>query len=149
MLRYLRPLKAVKFLFKKPMTVRYPYEKKPIADRYRGVHQNDWNLCIGCANCQRVCPAGAIEMIEIKPFEGMKGQPKRPQINYGRCTLCAFCVDVCPSGSLKMTRQYSWLVKSDPKPLQVFFPKADTGEDATWVKEPDLDLMKPIKWVRE
>jgi hypothetical protein len=33
---YLNPFKAIKYLFDKPQTLRYPFETKEIADRYRG-----------------------------------------------------------------------------------------------------------------
>jgi len=105
----LSPFKAVNFLFKKPRTLRYPFEKKEPALRYRGFHLNDWAKCTGCGNCADICPNEAIEMVEIpelkpKPQEGIKNE--RPKLDYGRCCFCGLCVDICPAGSLRLSRDY-------------------------------------------
>ena len=59
----LNPFKAVKYLFKKPKTLRYPFELKEPALRYRGFHTNDWDKCTGFRNCADICPNEAINMI--------------------------------------------------------------------------------------
>jgi len=105
----LNPFKAIKYLFKKPKTLQYPFEPKEPSARYRGFHLNDWDKCTGCGNCADICPNEAITMVEIpeiksKPEEGMKNE--RPKIDYGRCCFCGLCVDVCPPGSLKLSRDY-------------------------------------------
>jgi len=61
----LRFFDALKFLLRKPHTVRVPYEKKEPAKRYRGIHVNDWEKCVGCGNCAKICTCQAIEMVEI------------------------------------------------------------------------------------
>ncbi len=47
----------------------------------------DKDLCTGCQECVKVCPAFAIE--------GEAGKPQ--QINADRCVLCGQCVQVCKS----------------------------------------------------
>ncbi len=106
---FLSPFKAIRFLWKKPKTLRYPFEPKESALRYRGFHLNDWDKCTGCGNCADICPNEAITMVEIqeiksKPKEGMKNE--RPKIDYGRCCFCGLCVDICPAGSLRLSRDY-------------------------------------------
>ncbi len=44
----------------------------------------DEKRCSGCALCERVCPAGAIEMVE-----------RRAAINGDRCIDCQRCIDRC------------------------------------------------------
>ncbi|MBN2619654.1 FAD-dependent oxidoreductase [candidate division WOR-3 bacterium] len=103
----LSPFKAIKYLFKKPKTLRYPFEPKEPAQRYRGLHLNDWEKCTGCGNCLDICPNEAIALIEqpdITPKPGAKNT--RPQIDYGRCCFCGLCVDVCPPGCLRLSRDY-------------------------------------------
>ena len=105
----LSPFKAVNFLFKKPRTLRYPFEPKEPALRCRGFHLNDWEKCTGCGNCADICPNEAIEIVEIpelksKPQEGIKNE--RPKLDYGRCCFCGLCVDICPAGSLRLSRDY-------------------------------------------
>lgn len=104
---FLSPFKAIRYLFKKPKTLRYPFEPKEPALRYRGLHLNDWEKCTGCGNCLDICPNEAITMKvipEIEPKPGEKNE--RPQIDYGRCCLCGLCVDVCPPGCLRLSRDY-------------------------------------------
>ncbi len=103
----LSPFKSAGFLFKKPKTLRYPFELKEPAQRYRGFHLNDWDQCTGCGNCADICPNEAIEMVKIadlKPKLGEKNE--RPQLDYGRCCFCGLCVDICPPGSLRLSRDY-------------------------------------------
>jgi len=103
----LSPFNAIKYLFKKPKTLRYPFETKEPAQRYRGIHLNDWEKCTGCGNCRDICPNEAIDMVEIPDIETKPGRKnERPQIDYGRCCFCGLCVDICPSGSLRLSRDY-------------------------------------------
>jgi len=102
-----KPFKALKYLFKKPVTLRYPFEKKEPALRYRGFHLNDWEKCTGCGNCADICPNEAIMMIEAPEVKSEPGKKnERPKIDYGRCCYCGLCVDICPPGSLKLSRDY-------------------------------------------
>jgi glutamate synthase (NADPH/NADH) small chain len=104
---FLSPFKAIRYLFKKPKTLRYPFEPKEPAERYRGFHLNDWEKCTGCGNCLDICPNEAIimkEIPEITPKPGEKNE--RPQIDYGRCCFCGLCIDVCPPGCLRLSKDY-------------------------------------------
>ncbi len=105
----LGPFAALKYLFEKPQTLTYPFEKLEISERYRGFHKNDLEKCIGCGNCHDICPCDAIAMVNVP---GIEADPKegstdeRPQINYGRCSYCGLCVDVCPTGSLSLSQDF-------------------------------------------
>jgi len=106
----LAPIKAWKYLIKKPVTI----AKKDIFDNpreaatnYRGFHQNDWDKCIGCGTCATICPTNAISMVEIASIEKGDGHKnERPAFDYGRCSFCGLCVDICTSDSLKMSKEY-------------------------------------------
>ncbi len=105
----LGPFRAIKYLFKKPKTLKYPFELKEPAKRLRGFHLNDWDKCTGCGKCADICPNEAIEMIKVpelksKLEEGIKNE--RPKLDYGRCCFCGLCVDICPPGSLRLSRDY-------------------------------------------
>jgi len=103
----LSPFKAVNYLFKKPRTLRYPFERKEPALRYRGFHLNDWGKCTGCGNCADICPNEAITMEEIPEIEPKPGEKnERPKLDYGRCCFCGLCVDICPPASLRLSRDY-------------------------------------------
>lgn len=103
----LTPFKAIKYLFQKPHTLRYPFEAKEPSERYRGFHLNDWERCTGCGNCADICPNQAIDMVKIEEIEAKPGRRnERPRIDYGRCCFCGLCVDICPPGSLRLSKDY-------------------------------------------
>ncbi|MBM6688102.1 4Fe-4S binding protein [Collinsella tanakaei] len=41
--------------------------------------------CIGCGMCERVCPCGAMHVID-----------KQAAIDYDRCISCGMCATKCP-----------------------------------------------------
>ncbi len=101
-------IKAIKTLFKKPATTKYPYVKPELNENYRGEPIFDYNLCIGCSLCARNCPSKAIEMIEAD-------KKKRPQFRLDKCIFCNNCVDVCPTKAVKRSSifEYATLDKSE------------------------------------
>ncbi len=85
-------------LIKKPVTERYPFERREAPDRLRGrLYWNPEN-CIGCDLCAKDCPAMAIELIVLDK------KAKRFVLCYhlDRCTFCAQCVESCRHGCLEM-----------------------------------------------
>ncbi len=137
----LAPFKAVKYLFEKPKTLRYPFEKKEPARRYRGFHVNDWDTCTGCGNCADICPNQAIDMVEIAELESKPGHTnKRPQLDYGRCCFCGLCIDICPTGSLKLTRDF-FHIHYDPKTF-VFIPKNESKEPENYFSDDEYSVLK-------
>lgn len=103
----LNPLKTLAFFGRQPVTEKL--EPRPAAERYRGFHLNDWEKCVGCSTCQKVCDNAAITMVSVPslpedPLNGIRNL--RPAIDYGRCCWCALCVDLCPTGSISLSREY-------------------------------------------
>jgi len=120
----LSPFTAWKNLFRDPVTVRDPLNDRPGAPRYRGFHQNDVALCIGCGTCETICQNGAIDMLPVEGIPTKQGDSGlRPRIDYGRCCWCGLCVDVCMTQSLTMSNAYTW-VESDPDAFR-FTPGVD------------------------
>ncbi|MGA7180840.1 MAG: FAD-dependent oxidoreductase [Thiobacillaceae bacterium] len=142
----LNPLRALSFFARKPVTEKL--EPRPASERYRGFHVNDWEKCVGCSTCQRVCDNAAITMVRVPglPNDPVKGvRDLRPAIDYGRCCWCALCVDLCPTGSIALSREYvhtctdpeldSYFVLPDPKGIHnKHFPGG-------WDKQADNDLV--------
>lgn len=57
--------------------------------------------CIGCARCAKICPALAVEMIQVGVSD--KGKPiKRPKFDFSKCVGCEQCVENCPRDALTM-----------------------------------------------
>jgi len=134
-------LKVAGFLFRKPKTLRYPFEPKAPAPRYRGFHLNDWDRCTGCGNCADICPNDAITMIEIEGLEAGPGEKsERPQLDYGRCCFCGLCVDICPPASLRLSRDY-FHIHFDTDTF-VFIPKDDASDEATFVPDEQYSILK-------
>jgi len=103
----LQPLTGIRQFGNKPHTVRFPEQTTKTADRYRGLHYNDLQQCIGCGNCSTICQNAAIDMIQLEGIEGKDGDSGlRPRVDNGRCCWCALCVEVCPTGSLSLTKDY-------------------------------------------
>jgi glutamate synthase (NADPH/NADH) small chain len=142
----LNPLRTLSFLARKPVTL--PLEPRAAAPNYRGFHLNDWEKCIGCSTCQKICDNEAITMIHIPelpedPVQGVRAQ--RPAIDYGRCCWCGLCVDVCPTASLSLSREYihtceqheldSYFILPDPHGMHKRF------YDHGWRKTADEDLI--------
>lgn len=82
--------------FRRPATVKYPYQRLEPPKGFRGRHEVDWEKCIGCGVCARDCPALAIELVETP--KGLK-----PLIDLSRCIFCYQCADSCPRGAISST----------------------------------------------
>ncbi len=142
----LAPLKNLSFFGRPAVTV--PLDPRPASAVYRGFHLNDWETCVGCSTCQKVCDNAAITMVSVPglPEDPAKGiRNLRPAIDYGRCCWCALCVDLCPTGSISLSTEYvhtcvdaeldSYFVLPDAKGIHgTPFPKG-------WAKSPDSDLV--------
>jgi NADH-quinone oxidoreductase subunit I len=116
---FVKPWMGIKYLFKKPVTIKIPYEKIEPAPKYRGFHTLDWKKCVGCNFCGQICPARAIEMTWIEVNGQMEKRP-HPKVDYGRCTFCQFCVDVCPTGALGFSENYYLTTGGLEEELQLY-----------------------------
>ncbi|TRZ96273.1 4Fe-4S dicluster domain-containing protein [bacterium] len=85
-LRELR--EAIKALIKGPYTSRFPYEAHKPYERFRGKPEFHEDDCVGCGACFQVCPAGAIEMIDLKGKRVLT-------IHWDVCISCGQCQANC------------------------------------------------------
>ena len=92
--------KVMTFVFVKPATAGYPFQKPELHDNFRGQMLLDASLCIGCGVCSRDCPGGAIEMVEF--YNGKK----RPQFRLDKCIFCYQCAESCPKKAIKNSTIY-------------------------------------------
>ncbi len=101
-----------KHLFKKPVTLDYPREKKPMAPRYRGRHyleryDDGTERCVCCGLCAASCPADAIYM-EPEETESGERKAKVYEINLLRCIFCGFCEEACPEEAIFLGQEYEF-----------------------------------------
>lgn len=94
---------TLKHQFRPHNTIEYPKERMPLQPRFRGVPrlrshpENGDELCIGCLQCEIICPDRCIK-IEVESHPSGKGKrAKSFVIDYERCCLCGLCVDPCPT----------------------------------------------------
>ena len=91
---------TLKYLFKKKVTINYPYEKGKLSPRFRGEHAlrrypNGEERCIACKLCEAICPAQAIK-IEAEPREDGSRRTTRYDIDMSKCIYCGLCQESCP-----------------------------------------------------
>ena len=93
-----------KYFFKRKFTIRYPEEKTPKSDRFRGLHalrryENGEERCIACKLCEAVCPALAISIDSEMRDDGSRRTTKY-EIDLFKCIYCGFCEESCPVDSI-------------------------------------------------
>jgi NAD(P)H-quinone oxidoreductase subunit I len=89
-----------------PITIQYPYEKLIPSERFRGRIHFEFDKCIACEVCVRVCPINLpVVDWELKK-EVKKKQLKNYSIDFGVCIFCGNCVEYCPTNCLSMTEEY-------------------------------------------
>src|SRR6266481_559214 len=89
-----------RYMFKKPVTVNYPFETGPLSPRFRGEHAlrrypNGEERCIACKLCEAICPALAIT-IEAEPRDDGSRRTTRYDIDMTKCIYCGLCAEACP-----------------------------------------------------
>jgi len=91
---------TLRYMFKKPVTINYPFEKGPLSPRFRGEHAlrryaNGEERCIACKLCEAICPAQAIT-IEAEQREDGSRRTTRYDIDMTKCIYCGYCQEACP-----------------------------------------------------
>ena len=103
---------ALKSLFKKPATAKYPKEKRKIHESFAGMIAFEQDKCIGCNICVRNCPANAIKITKVadKVFSC--------EMSIADCIFCSQCVFSCPKKALHTTSNFE-LAQTDKSKLTV------------------------------
>jgi NAD(P)H-quinone oxidoreductase subunit I len=91
---------------RRPVTVQYPYEKLIPSERFRGRIHFEFDKCISCEVCVRVCPINLPVVDWTFNSETKKKQLKHYSIDFGVCIFCGNCVEYCPTNCLSMTEEY-------------------------------------------
>nr|QWW92913.1 NADH-plastoquinone oxidoreductase subunit I [Herbertus javanicus] len=89
-----------------PITIQYPYEKLIPSERFRGRIHFEFDKCIACEVCVRVCPIN-LPVVDWELRKTLKKkQLKSYSIDFGICIFCGNCVEYCPTNCLSMTEEY-------------------------------------------
>ncbi len=103
---------VLKYMFKKKVTLNYPYEKGFISPRFRGEHAlriypNGEERCIACKLCEAICPAQAIT-IDAEPRHDDSRRTTRYDIDMTKCIYCGFCQEACPVDAIVEGPNYEY-----------------------------------------
>jgi len=123
---------TLKYLFRKPVTIQYPEEKKVLPERarWRIVLTRDpdgGERCVACHLCSAVCPVSCITMQAEDMGEGRR-YASWFRINFSRCIFCGMCEEACPTLAIQLTPDYEFC-KRDV--LDLVYEKDDLLIDGT------------------
>ena len=83
------------YLFRRPFTIQYPEEQRPIPVNARTNLLWFEERCTGCSTCAQACPDGCI-LVETSPREDGALNIARYEIDFRLCMYCGLCVEACP-----------------------------------------------------
>jgi NADH-quinone oxidoreductase subunit I len=145
---------------KKPTTVSYPEEKRPLPARFRGRHvlhryESGLERCVGCFLCAGACPADAIYIEAEENTDEHRVSPGERyarvfDVNLLRCIFCGYCEQACPTGAITLENIYE-LATTHPEDLvyhkeQLLEPvgSATRGSIVDWAPPPPEQTATPL-----
>lgn len=104
-------VKTLRYMFKRSVTLNYPFEKGPVSSRFRGEHAlrrypSGEERCIACKLCEAVCPAQAIT-ISAEETDGIR-RTTQYDIDMTKCIYCGLCQEACPVDAIVMTNNFEF-----------------------------------------
>ena len=123
---------TLKYMFKRKVTINYPYEKGPVSPRFRMEHAlrrypNGEERCIACKLCEAVCPAQAIT-IEAEPREDGSRRTTKYDIDMTKCIYCGLCEEACPVDAIVMGPNYEFSTETHEELLYDKSKLLDNGD---------------------
>ncbi len=131
-----------KHLFRRPVTVQYPEEKRIPSPRYRAriVLTRDpdgGERCVACYLCSAACPVDCISMAAAERYDGRR-YAAWFRINFSRCIFCGLCAEACPTMAIQMTPDYE-ICKRDI--MELVYEKEDLLIDSCG-KDPSYNFYR-------
>ncbi len=133
---------TLRYLFKKPVTISYPEQKRTPAPRYRArmILTRDpegEERCVACHLCSAACPVDCISMQAAEREDGRR-HAAWFRINFARCIYCGLCAEACPTLAIQMSPEYE-ICNRDP--LSLVWEKEDLLVDHGG-KDPDYNFYR-------
>ena len=99
-----------KHIFRRPVTIQYPEQKRIPSPRYRAriVLTRDpdgGERCVACYLCSAACPVDCISMQAAERPDGRR-YAEWFRINFSRCIFCGLCAEACPTMAIQMTPDF-------------------------------------------
>jgi len=95
--------RVVEYVGLRPETPRYIFAHLPLI-KDNPLFERNFNLCIGCTRCIRVCRAvwgiGALDFVYDDHGRIIVGTTNKT-LKESSCSFCLSCVEVCPTGALQ------------------------------------------------
>ncbi len=119
-------------MFKRKVTLNYPYEKGVLSPRFRGEHAlrryaNGEERCIACKLCEAICPAQAIT-IEAEEREDGSRRTTRYDIDMTKCIYCGLCQEACPVDAIVETSNFEYATETHEELLYNKTKLLENGE---------------------
>ena len=115
---------TLRYMFRKKITINYPFEKGPLSPRFRGEHAlrryaNGEERCIACKLCEAISPAQAIT-IEAEPRPDGSRRTTRYDLDMLKCIYCGLCEEACPVDAIVEGPNYEY---STENPEELMYDK--------------------------
>jgi NADH-quinone oxidoreductase chain I len=99
--------------FSRPITIQYPEQKVPPAERWRGIQyfekdEKGRTKCVACGLCMAVCPSQCIYIETAEDEEGRR-YPLTYELDALRCIFCGYCEEACPVSAIFVGKNYEWV----------------------------------------
>jgi NADH-quinone oxidoreductase chain I len=101
---------TLKMFFRRPVTVQYPDEKRPVPERFRGrpvllAREDGTPRCVACGLCEKICPSLCITVAAQTGPDGSRALAGYT-LDLNRCAFCGLCVEACPVEAIAMGSEY-------------------------------------------
>jgi NADH-quinone oxidoreductase subunit I len=112
-------------MFKKPVTIQYPFVKPPMTERFRGLVDLYPEKCIACSQCVKICPTAALTLQGAMNPETKKRVPTVFTYNEELCCFCGLCQEVCPTQAMYLNKCYEVAYYAHSELSKIDLLKAD------------------------